>query len=161
MPAPAICHARRNSKVIGFVCFVAIISTALALGGALAHLFELPAKMALPGDQYLIVQGICGGWWQIVYPLVVQLLALVILAVVYRREPRVFFACCLSLFSLLAAQVVFWVFTEPANAQTSSWTTQPENWETLRRQWEYSHAIGAVLQLFAMASLAVAALARK
>jgi len=35
---------------------------------------------------------------------------------------------------------------------------QPDNWEALRLQWEYSHAGGAVLQLVAMASLIVGAL---
>lgn len=161
MSAPALCHPRRDNKVIEIVFFVAIVSTALALGGGLAHLFELPAKMALPGEQYFIVQGLYRGWWQLVYPLALQLFSLVALVVAYRHEPRVFFACGLSLMSLLAAQVVFWVFTAPANSATSSWTAQPENWETLRRQWEYSHAAGAVLQLLAMASLAVAALSRK
>ncbi len=37
---------------------------------------------------------------------------------------------------------------------------QPNQWERLRRQWEYSHLAGADLQLLAMASLIVAVVSR-
>jgi hypothetical protein len=37
---------------------------------------------------------------------------------------------------------------------------QPNEWERLRRQWEYSHLAGADLQLLAMASLIVAVVSR-
>lgn len=43
------------------------------------------------------------------------------------------------------------------NAATNQWTAMPDNLSALRAQWEYSHAAGAVLQLIAMASLALAA----
>lgn len=48
--------------MIDIVFFVALLSTALALGGALAHLFELPTKMSLPREHYFIVQTIYRGW---------------------------------------------------------------------------------------------------
>jgi hypothetical protein len=38
--------------------------------------------------------------------------------------------------------------------QTSNWTMLPETWETLRMQWEYSHAASAVLNLIAFIALA-------
>ena len=41
-----------------------------------------------------------------------------------------------------------------ANQITSNWTELPvEGWESLRRQWEYSHAVGAVLYFIALTSL--------
>ena len=49
-------------SMIDIVFFVALLSTALALGGALAHLFELPTKMSLPREHYFIVQTIYRGW---------------------------------------------------------------------------------------------------
>jgi hypothetical protein len=58
----------------------------------------------------------------------------------------------------VAAQLVFWTYTYPANAATDNWTVVAADWETLRRQWEYSHAVGAVLQLLAMSALIIAAL---
>jgi hypothetical protein len=142
------------------VCFVALLSTAVALSGALAHLLELPAKMGLPQHHYFIVQGIYRGWWQFAYVLAIQLLSILSLMVLTRGMPGAFWPTVVALLCLIGAQTVFWIFTQPANAATSNWTIQPANWETLRRQWEYSHAAGAVLQLVAMSAIIVAALAR-
>lgn len=59
-----------------------------------------------------------------------------------------------------AAQAVFWTFTYPANVATRNWTVVPANWQALRVQWEYSHAVGAVLTLAALAALFSSLLAR-
>jgi hypothetical protein len=72
----------------------------------------------------------------------------------------VFWPSVAALTSLVAAQAVFWIWTFPANQATSNWTTQPVNWETLRRNWEYSHLAGAVFQALAMAALIIAVLRR-
>jgi hypothetical protein len=46
----------------------------------------------------------------------------------------------------VSTQVIFWPVTYPANNATENWVTMPKGWEALRRQWEYSHAAGAVLK---------------
>ena len=73
-------------------------------------------------------------------------------------DRRLRICAIVALLCLVGAQVLFWVFTYPANAATANWKVQPDNWEALRLQWEYSHAGGAVLQLVAMASLIIGAL---
>ena len=45
--------------------------------------------------------------------------------------------------------VIFMLFTQPANAATENWIVQPDSWEVLRRQWEYSHAVNAAVTLLA------------
>jgi hypothetical protein len=55
---------------------------------------------------------------------------------------------------------VFWAFTFPTNVATENWTVAPDDWERLRRQWEYSHAVGALFQLLVTASLILAAIRR-
>ena len=52
-----------------------------------------------------------------------------------------------------------WVF--PANQATSNWTVKPDNWEGLRRQWEYGHAAVALLVGLALASVTLASVRRK
>jgi hypothetical protein len=69
-------------------------------------------------------------------------------------------AACVALACLAAAQVIFWTYTFPANVATQNWTSVPANWEDLRRQWEYSHAAGAIFQMLAMCALIVAAATR-
>ena len=47
-------------------------------------------------------------------------------------------------------------FTQPVNAATQNWTVQPENWEALRAQWEYSHAANAAVNFLAFCCAALA-----
>jgi hypothetical protein len=140
--------------------FIALLSTACALGAALAHAFALPNKISLAQDQYFIAQTSYRGWDRLAYLLAIELVSILAVIVMSWHEPRVLWPAMLALFGLLAAQAVFWAFTYPANAATDNWTTVPENWDLLRRQWEYSHAAGAAFQVLAMSALIVAALSR-
>jgi hypothetical protein len=136
------------------------MATAVMLGPALAHLFELPAKMALPRDQYFVVQQIYQGWNSFVLVVAVQLLSLLTTAWLTRREPRVVIPTLIAVLLIVADQVLFWLYTQPTNVTTASWTLQTDDWATLRRHWEYSHLVGAGLQLLAMASLSIAVVSR-
>lgn len=60
---------------------------------------------------------------------------------------------------IAGTQIVFWTFTFPANQATDNWTVLPEHWEKLRRQWEYSHAAGAGLDLIALIALIILVIA--
>ena len=140
--------------------FVALLATALALGGALAHVLELPNKIGMSREDYFIVQRVYLGWNCLAYLLLIELAGMLAVIFLYRAQPSVLWPALVALSCLLAAQVVFWVFTFPTNQATSSWSQQPANWETLRWQWEYSHLAGAALQTLAMAALIVAVLRR-
>jgi hypothetical protein len=76
--------------------FVALLATALALGGALAHALELPNKIGMVASTTLAVQlfGILAVIW------------------LYHAEPRVWWPATAALASLVAAQAVFrnWTF---------------------------------------------------
>jgi len=141
--------------------FVALMATALALGPALAHLFELPNKIGLSKDDYFTVQQIYRGWNLLGLVLMLQLLSIVATILTARDDRRLRRLATIALLCLAGAQGVFWAFTFPANTATVNWTTQPGNWETLRHHWEYSHAAGALLQLAGMACLVLAALGDK
>ena len=140
--------------------FVALLASALVLGPALAHLFEFPNKIDLPRDEYFIVQKAYRGWSQFGWLLLVQVASLATAAYLARMAPRTLTLVLLALVSVIAAQFVFWLFTYPANVATVNWTLPPDDWEKLRRQWEYSHAAGAMLQLLAFCLLVLAVLDR-
>ena len=140
--------------------FVALLASALALGPALGHAFELPNKIDLPRDEYFIVQKAYRGWSQLGWLLAVQVAALATAAILARAERRVLVLTLLALACVAAAQGVFWTFTFPANAATENWTVAPDNWDRLRRHWEFSHAAGALLQLLALCLLIGAVLSR-
>lgn len=139
--------------------FIALIATAVALGGALAHAYELPNKIGLPRDEYFVVQQMYAGWNRLAFVLAIQFLAIIAVLLLHWQEPWVRRPTIVALAGLVAAQLIFWVFTFPANQATSNWTVVPENWEWLRARWEYSHLAGAVCQLVCMAALVIAVLA--
>jgi hypothetical protein len=138
--------------------FVALMATALALGPALAHLLELPNKIGLSRDAYFIVQQIYAGWSLLGVVLLVQLVSIVATIALARDDRRLRTFAILALLCLVGAQALFWTFTYPANGATANWTMQPDDWQALRTQWEYSHAGGALLQLAGMACLVLGAL---
>jgi len=139
---------------------IALLSTAVALGAALAHLFELPNKIGLARDDYFIVQGIYRGWSLLGIVLLIQLISIVaVIVLALDRDVRTF--GFVALICLIAAQVLFWTFTYPANVATDNWMKIPANWQFLRANWEYSHAAGAICQLAGMTALIMAALVRR
>ncbi|MFL6601221.1 MAG: hypothetical protein ACJ8R9_07785 [Steroidobacteraceae bacterium] len=131
--------------------FLSIACVALALVPAGAHLAELPHKFRLPAHDYLVVQQLYAGWSLFGSVVVGALLSTAVLAVLERQERRLL--ALLAFLCLLATQIVFWVFTQPANRATRNWTVLPDNWMQLRNQWEYSHAASAVLNLIALFAL--------
>jgi hypothetical protein len=50
------------SRASSVAFFVALLASALMLGPALAHAFELPAKIGLSREEYFVVQQIYRGW---------------------------------------------------------------------------------------------------
>jgi hypothetical protein len=149
------------SRTATIAFFAALLASALVLGPALAHVLELPNKIDLPREEYFIVQKAYRGWSQIAWVLGVQVVSLLVAAILARAERRVMVLTLVAVACVLAAQGLFWTFTYPANVATDNWTIVPDNWDGLRRQWEYSHAAGAAFQLLGFCLLVCAVLSRK
>jgi hypothetical protein len=86
------------------------------------------------------------------------LVATLVLTVPVRARPQQFALTLTATLCLALALGVFFAFTYPANQQTRNWTVLPENWQALRRQWEYSHALGAGLDFVAFLALVLSLL---
>jgi hypothetical protein len=142
--------SRTTSQVVGIL---AIIAVALCLVPAGAHLFELPNKMALGPAQYMTVQTIYAGW-ALFGIAVFSALALTAWHALTARGHRAAFLLSLAAFALIAAtQAIFWTYTFPMNALTQNWTVPPPDLEWARRQWEYSHAVNALLTFAAFVAI--------
>lgn len=142
------------------VSFAAVFFCGLALVPAAAHAMELPGKIQLPREQYLVAQKLYRGW-ALVAPVVI--LALVgtglLIGVARAAGPAPLAAAILAFACILATQVVFWAVTFPVNRETRNWTDAPRHWMVLRRRWEYSHATSAAFNLVAFGAALFAALA--
>jgi hypothetical protein len=138
------------------VQFLALILTALALVPTGAHLFELPNKINLSRDAYLTVQGIYAGWaWFGIIDLA-ALIMNIVLAIKLRGQRRAFPFAVAAALCFVVFFVIFFTWTFPANQVTANWTTLPEDWSGLRQEWEYSHAVNAVVMLIALCSVTLA-----
>ena len=137
-----------------------VLLTALALVPAGAHLLELPNKIGLPREAYLIAQGLYRGWATLGAVWIGALLAnLVLAAALRRRGQRAAWRAALGAGLLLALSLaVVFAGTGPAHQATATWTVLPPGWEALRRQWEYAHAANAVLVFLALCLSVLSAL---
>lgn len=137
---------------------LAILLTAIAMAAGWAHLLALPNKIGLDRDDYLIVQQIYRGWALLGIVIIGALLATAVLAVLQRGSGAAFYFTLGAALCIALSLVVFFSLTFPANQATQNWTVLPQGWEALRRRWEYSHAVGAILYFIALAMLASSAI---
>ncbi|MCF3641953.1 DUF1772 domain-containing protein [Rhizobium sp. TRM95111] len=129
--------------------FVAVILTGLSLVAPAAHAFEFLNKIGLPKAEYVVVQQIYSGWWLVGLLLPLAFLANLGNAFVLRGD-RVSLVLSIVAAALIVLNlIIFLLVTQPANAATENWTVQPDNWQNLRRQWEYSHVVNAAVNLLA------------
>jgi hypothetical protein len=56
---------------------------------------------------------------------------------------------------------VYFQFIYPVNQATLNWIILPDNWLELRRQWEYSHAVNAVLFFIGFNALVLSLLVQR
>lgn len=138
--------------------FLSLLFVALALAPSMAHLLELPNKIDLPREDYLTVQQIYRGWALLGFVVAGALLSTGILTIMLWNRSRSFAFALVAFLCLVATQAIFWIFTYPANIATQNWTILPDHWLDLRRQWEYSHATSAGLNLVAFIALTLSAL---
>lgn len=141
--------------------FLSILFTAVAMSAGFAHLFELPHKIGLSREDYLVVQQIYRGWALLGIAVIGALVSTLVLSFLVREESAAFYLTLTAALCIALSLIVFFTFTYPANQQTMNWTRLPENWPELRRQWEYSHAAGAGFYFFAFVALTISLLPKK
>jgi MFS family permease len=139
--------------------FFSLVFVAIIFVPAGAHLAELLNKIDLPREQYFVVQSIYAGWALFGFPVFAALFSLLVLVISLRRDRRPMIWALVAFLCIVATQVVFWTWTYPMNVATNQWTTIPDNWEAVRRQWEYAHAANAVLTFVAIVALSLSVLA--
>lgn len=124
----------------------------------MAHLLEMPHKMELSMDDYKVVQTIYRGWSSLGIIQAGAVISTLILLFYVRQSTTVFRLTLIAFLCLALTLVIFFIYTYPVNVATDNWTRLPQNWTDLRRQWEYSHAASAVLELIAFVLLILVAL---
>ncbi|KAA2238446.1 DUF1772 domain-containing protein [Chitinophaga agrisoli] len=138
--------------------FLSLLFAMLALSPSMAHLLEMYQKLQMPQQDYAVVQQIYRGWALLG---AFQVCFLVAVFIKLLHEKGAAFRLTLGALVCSAAMLLlFFFFTFPVNRATANWTQLPENWAALRLQWEYSHAIVAILGLIAFILLLLSLLER-
>ena len=138
--------------------FSSIMSTAVSMSAAVAHLMELPAKMSYDRDLYVRLH-------RTLYPNfgrfagVAEILSVVLTAGLawkdrQQRSDKLTLTTAAAS-SLVAAHGAFWTIVHPANTTMANWPLEaiPPDWERWRERWEYAHALRAVLVTGALGAL--------
>jgi Domain of unknown function (DUF1772) len=136
-----------------------ILSIAIGMSAAFAHLMEMPAKMRYDPALYVKLHrtlypnfGRIAGAAEILSVLSTAGLALWL----RQRRSGAFPSTAAAAGCLAAAHGTFWVLVYPANTTMFKWQLDsiPAEWIHWRNQWEYSHAARAILETAALGTLA-------
>src|SRR5262245_19245738 len=126
----------------------ALITTAVTMTAAVAHLMELPAKRRYESSLWVRLQ-------RTLYPNFgrtagpAEAAAVVSTSLLARRtrgeQAEAFPLVAVAAGCLSAAHAIFWGVVQPVNVEVAHWPTDliPQDWETRRDRWEYGHAIRA------------------
>jgi hypothetical protein len=132
--------------------FIAMLLTALYFVPGGAHVLELANKIDLDQDPYMTVQQIYRGWALLGLLPIAAIVVNGLAALTMRSQPMPMICAAAAAVLLSLGLAIFFTWTFPVNQITSNWTVVPANWQTLRVQWEFSHAANALVTFLALCS---------
>ena len=149
----------RNKRTV--IRFLALIFTALCLIPGGAHFFELPHKMAFDESDYFTVQTIYQGWAFFGIAIIGAIIINFTLVLTSRRQGESFWFALAGFLLIAVSLAIFFTWTFPTNVATHNWTMMVPNWRALRHQWEYSHAVNAVVTFLGFCAIVLSTLTAK
>jgi hypothetical protein len=141
--------------------FLAVVLMGVQLGVSYAHFMQMPGKLALPLDCYILVQNqvisyrVKLGFVEI--PATISAIAATILV---RRQRNAFWLTLIGAVCMILMWLVWAVLIQPINHQIDGWTsaTASSNWTELRYQWHFYHLIRLAVAAVGMGALTLSLL---
>lgn len=144
--------------------FITLILTSLSLSLSMAHLLELPQRMQFDHQLWVRVTvfenvyrlfGSVGAAFEIT-----AILTAIVLVFLVRRRGSTFYWTLGGAILLVLAFVSWIVFVAPMNAEFARWLVNPvpADWTRYRDQWEYAHAINALIKIIGLSFLVISVL---
>jgi uncharacterized membrane protein len=141
--------------------FITLMLTSFSLSLSMTHLLELPQRMQF--DQQLWVRVTV---FENVYKLfgsvgavfeVTAILTAIVLAFLVRKHGSTFYWTLGGAIFLVLAFVSWIMFVLPMNAEFAQWGTNPipADWTRYRDQWEYAHAVNALIKIIGLSLLVI------
>jgi Domain of unknown function (DUF1772) len=137
---------------------VSMMSTAMTMTAAVAHLMEMPAKMRYEPSLWVrLHRTMYPNFGRTAGPAeAAAVISTNLLAWLTRRErPEAFQLTAIAAACLAAAHAVFWGVVQPVNTEVVRWPLDaiPQDWTKQRDRWEFGHAIRAGLVTVALGAL--------
>jgi hypothetical protein len=144
--------------------FITLMLAAFSLSLSMTHLLEMPQRMQFDRQLWVRVTvvenvyklfGTVGAAFEIT-----AILTAIVLAFLVRNRGSTFYWTLGGAILLVLAFVSWIVFVAPMNAEFAKWLTDPipADWTRYRDQWEYAHAINAVIKIMGLSSIAISVL---
>jgi preprotein translocase subunit SecE len=131
---------------INLLRLLAFVLAGLALIRPMMDLAALPSVISLPQDDYAAVQYANQSWVWLELVQLASFFSIVGLFFFEREHNRVIWPIRGAFIAQLLIIVLYVAFTLPINIATFNWTFFPAgNWVWLRTQWEYAHALSAII----------------
>jgi hypothetical protein len=135
-----------------------LILAVLAALPPLAHVLELPNKLALEGELWLAVQQHLYRGWGPFFGGPAEIGALVstlALLLVRRANGRTRLLTLIAAVAYAGMVAAFLVFNAPVNEALNGWTPAmlPSDWTSYRLRWEAGHAVAALMSVVGLAAL--------
>jgi hypothetical protein len=144
--------------------FITLMLAAFSLSLSMTHLLEMPQRMQFNQQLWVRVTvvenvyklfGTVGAGFEIT----AILTAIILTLLVHNRGSTLYWTLGGAILLVLA--FVSWiVLIAPMNAEFAKWLTDsiPADWTRYRDQWEYAHAVNAVIKIMGLSSLAISVL---
>ena len=112
-------------------------------------------------EAYFAAQQAYNGWALFGIVLFGAALITIVHAIMVRGEYPTYRFALVAPMLIIATLAIFFAWTFPANQATFNWTEAPRGWEILRQQWEYSHAVNALLTFVALCCVVISVLTKE
>ena len=131
---------------VNLLRLLAFVLAGLALIRPMMDLAALPSVIRLPKDDYAAVQYANQSWAWFELIQLASLFSIIGLFFFEREHNRVIWPIRGAFVAQLLIILLYIAFTLPINITTFDWTFFPDdNWAWLRIEWEYSHALSAII----------------
>jgi hypothetical protein len=123
-----------------------VVLAGLALIRPMMDLMALPSVISLPKDEYAAVQAASQSWAWLDLIRLASFFSILVLFFIEREHNRVIWPIRGAFIAQWLIVLLYVAFTLPINITTFHWTFFPDsNWSWLRVQWEYAHALSAII----------------
>jgi len=144
--------------------FLSLMLASFSLSLSMTHLLELPQRMQFDRQLWVRVTvvenvyrlfGSVGAAFEIT-----AILIGIILVFIVRKRGLTFYWTLGGVIFLILAFINWIVLVSPMNAEFAKWLTNPipVDWMQYRNQWEYTHAVNAIIKIIGLSLLTISVL---